>query len=78
VLGALADLLGENGLVVPRDELTSLGLLDMTDRLRRRIGEIVSIARGPAFPAPGREPFEHGSFTAQEMLALFSLWPSRS
>ena len=74
----LADLLGDQALVVWRDELDEWGLLPATTRVRRAVGELVCLAVGPRFPlpVPGLR-YEHGSVTPAEMIVPVAVWPAR-
>jgi hypothetical protein len=72
----LEEALAGCALVVPAARLAELGLFGWNAELAARLGEICAVATGPGFPAPpapGRR-FEHGSFTATEMLTALAVW----
>jgi hypothetical protein len=67
--------LGDDVLVVHRDELSRLGLVDAGRPITSAIGEVVAIAKGEEFPLPNpRYRYEHGSITPEEMLVPFAVW----
>jgi hypothetical protein len=75
IAGALSDALGDDALVVARDELSGTGL---TGRLPEGAGEVVVVATGSRFPVPdAMYRFEHGSATAAEMVVPLAVWRAR-
>jgi len=68
VLKMLLDGLGTDAIVIHRDELGSLGLLEgMAEPISLRVGEVVAIATGERFPIPDPNLiFEHGGISEQE------------
>jgi hypothetical protein len=71
-----ADELGDCALVLRSAELQRLGLVGWNDQLRVRLGEVCLLATRGDFPSPQGHAsrFEHGSFTAAEMLAVLAAW----
>ncbi|RSM51511.1 hypothetical protein DMB66_41880 [Actinoplanes sp. ATCC 53533] len=75
VLAAVGAALGEDALVVPAGRLVDLGLVATDGVLLDRIGEVVAIALGDRFPlVDPADRYEHGSLTADEMLAPLAVW----
>jgi len=78
LLARTAGDLGHCALVLCSAELAGLGLVGWNGRLGARLGEVCLLATGGDFPAPQapESRFEHGSFTAGEMLAVLAAWSS--
>jgi hypothetical protein len=76
LLARLADALGDCALVVPAEELAAWGLFGWNAGLAARLGAVCAVATTAGFPAPPAEGkrFEHGSFTAPEMLTALAVW----
>jgi len=79
----LSSILGNEAIVLHRDELQKNGLLDIGKRLNQQIGEIVSIATGNQFPifnssedyySKEKIIFEHGSILPDEMIVPLALY----
>ena len=72
---AVTAILDGRGIVTRREELIGMGLLDDTELVSARVGEIVAVATGPAFPLSDADaPFDHGSWTREEMLVPLAIW----
>ncbi len=64
--------------VISRDELFAAGAIAATPIARKRVGEMVVVATGPEFPMLTPEyRFEHGAFSATEMIVPVAIWPGR-
>lgn len=75
ITSRLTDAMGDDALVLDREQLAELGLLRLTRPLRARIGEVVVVATGERFPVPDpRSRFEHGGITPQEMIVPLAVW----
>jgi hypothetical protein len=72
----LGDALGESALVCTVDDLLDEGLWQRGSSALARIGGVVAVATSPDFPAPGHRRFDHGSWTAPEMVAPCAIWRS--
>ncbi len=75
VLDRVTDALGEEALVVERARLADLGLIEVTEGIEERIGEVVAIATGSRFPTPDAAArYEHGGITEAEMIVPLAVW----
>lgn len=82
----LSNILGDEAIVLHRDELQKNALLDIGKRLTQQVGEIVSIAIGNQFPifnssedyyAHEQIIFEHGSILPDEMIVPLALYQGK-
>ncbi|MDP9104379.1 MAG: alkaline phosphatase family protein [Candidatus Eremiobacteraeota bacterium] len=63
--------------VIGRDELFASGAVAETPAARERIGDVVVVATGSEFPKLVPENrFEHGAFSATEMIVPVAVWMS--
>jgi len=73
----LQDLVGENGVVVHRDELHKHGICNIGPRMQSQMGEIITLATGAQFPTADFKNtviYEHGSITRDEMLVPVAVY----
>jgi hypothetical protein len=75
VLDRVGDALGDDAIVVERDQLTDLGLMEVSEGIQVRIGEVVAIATDSRFPTPDPTArYEHGGITPTEMTVPLATW----
>lgn len=71
------NIVGNNGLVVKKEDLVNLGLIQEKAVGFDRIGSIVAIAISPGFPSVGNKYIaEHGSVSSEEMFVPFIIQTS--
>lgn len=65
-------IVGKNGIVLAKDKLIGLGLIEKDAIGMDRIGSVVAIATNSQFPSVGNEYIaEHGSLSSEEMFVPF-------
>ncbi len=75
VMSALRAGMADKAFIVSREELIGIGVFPDNPAIRERVGEVIAIARGPAFPHLDADAkFDHGALSVAEMLVPLATW----
>jgi hypothetical protein len=75
VFQKLKQLLKNKAIVIKKDDVFAMGLLDRNNDIENKIGDIICIATKREFPSPYLEAkYEHGGLTKEEMIIPLFIW----